>query len=298
MRLVIPAAAWLLFLLSARPACAQRDSVAASIPRISGLSAALLAGERAVNEPHKLLIYLNEEGRRVPTAEQAFRHIEVSFRDSASGSVRVYYPSGKLFKITPYAHLRLGVRHGVESTWSEEGKMRTQQEYYGGKQQGEFYAYYPDGTTVARHLHFESNMLQSIECFGRDGKPKNCAVAEVLPQYRGGWAALAGDLERNFVYPADDLRAGRGGTLRLLIQVDAAGKVQGVGVHNAPSETLREAMLAAASKLTDFRQPGTQDKVPVPVKVLLAVELAVKKSGKGTARVSDFPMGVFPAYWP
>ncbi len=99
----------------------------------------MLASERIINEPHKVNIYLDNEGEQVPEGQAYFRRIEVSFRDSVSGSVRIYYHSGKLYSNTLYAHIRSGLRHGVETLWSESGKMIGRTEFVGGIAQEVFY---------------------------------------------------------------------------------------------------------------------------------------------------------------
>jgi hypothetical protein len=156
-----------------RPAWAQKDSSAAAIPGIAGLSAAMLAAERIVNEPHRLTIYLDGKGERVTANASYFRRIEVYFRDSASGTVRVYYPSGKLYGITPYAHMRSGLRHGIETIWRENGKLLTRTEFVRGLAQ-EIVTYHPNGQVASRIAKGPQGLI--TEAFDSLGRPGYYAV--------------------------------------------------------------------------------------------------------------------------
>jgi hypothetical protein len=151
-------------ILLAQPARAQADSLAVPIPKVGGLTASMLAAGRIANEPHKLTIYLAKDGHQIPAEGDVFRRIEVSFRDSASGTVRVFYPSGKVYSITPYAHIRRGLRHGIETTWSESGKLITRTEFVSGLPR-ELVSYYPNGQIRDRVVQDQESLL--MESFVR-----------------------------------------------------------------------------------------------------------------------------------
>lgn len=155
--------------LLARPAAAQTDSLTSSIPKIGGLTAAMLAAGRIANEPHKRIFYLDKNGEEMTANDDAVCRMEVFFRDSTSGTVRVFYPSGKLYCITPYAHLRSGLRHGIETTWSERGKMMTRTEFVGGMAR-EVVRYHPNGQVASRLTKGpESLKIEAFDSLGRPG---------------------------------------------------------------------------------------------------------------------------------
>jgi hypothetical protein len=155
--------------LLARPVAAQTDSLASPVPKIGGLTAAMMASGRIANEPHKRIFYLDKAGEEVSANDDAVCRMEVFFRDSTSGTVRVFYPSGKLYCITPYAHLRSGLRHGIETTWSESGKMMTRTEFVGGLAR-EVVRYHPNGQVASRLTKGpESLKIESFDSLGRPG---------------------------------------------------------------------------------------------------------------------------------
>ena len=135
---------------------------------IGGMLPYLLTKEPAVNAPHKQVVYLNEGG--TPVAEsQAFRRIEVSYRDSISGVVRLYYPSGKLYKSTLYANLQSEIKHGVETMWRENGQLLARIEFFAGLAT-DITSYYPTGQ-IQSHVQKlpEGLKTEMFDSLGRRG---------------------------------------------------------------------------------------------------------------------------------
>lgn len=135
---------------------------------IGGMLHFLLEKEPSVNAPHKLVFYLNEGGTPVAEA-QAFRRIEVSCRDSTTGVVRLYYPSGKLYKSTLYANLVNEVKHGVETMWSEKGQLLMRTTFFAGLA-NDIISYYPNGS-IQSHMQKSPEGLktESFDSLGRRG---------------------------------------------------------------------------------------------------------------------------------
>ncbi|MBO2011149.1 toxin-antitoxin system YwqK family antitoxin [Hymenobacter negativus] len=135
---------------------------------IGGMLPFLLKKEPAESAPHKLVFYLNEGG--TPVAEgQAFRRVEVSYRDSVVGVVRLYYPSGKLYKSTPYANLANEIKHGVETMWSEKGQLMARTEFFANLAVA-ITSYYPNGK-VQSHVQKLPDGLKTefFDSLGRRG---------------------------------------------------------------------------------------------------------------------------------
>ena len=153
---------------------------------IGGMLPFLLEKEPSVNSPHKLTIYLNEGGTPVAEA-QAFRRVEVSFRDSAAGVVRLYYPSGKLYKSTPYANLAHEIKHGVETMWSENGQLLMRTEFFAGLAK-EITAYYPNGQLRSHTQKLPDGLkVEAFDSLGRRGHyelPPHIGSSErLVPQW-------------------------------------------------------------------------------------------------------------------
>jgi len=95
--------------------------------------------------PYKTTEYLGEYGQKLPGAEGAHHRIERTFRDSLSGTERVYNAAGKLLEITPYADMAHLIKIGPRTTFYETGQLRTKDDYVGANRNGEFLVYYPEG---------------------------------------------------------------------------------------------------------------------------------------------------------
>ncbi|MDO7849292.1 hypothetical protein Q5H92_23210 [Hymenobacter sp. M29] len=123
--------------------------------------------------PRKVTLYLTASGEQLPAPEGADHRAEVTLRDSVSGTMREYYPSGKLWRIVPMAHVGLGLRHGVAMSYDEGGKLRKREEYVGGHRQGEVQIFDATGT-LSRTKVYSQDKLVSQQCFTPTGQPREC----------------------------------------------------------------------------------------------------------------------------
>lgn len=281
--------------LLAGTGAANAQGLAPTVPVLPGTTVRELASSRAANEPRKQVFYVVGPGKLSPTPTGNSARVEFSFRDSVSGSIRQYYPSGKLSHAVNLAHIRRGIKHGVETTWSEAGQMLTRQEFQAGQAEGDFTAHFPDGK-VERRIAYHQNHIVSIECFNRKGEPKNCISEEVPPEYAGGAEGLATDLRKLIHYPEMDLRDGREGKLMVNFGVDATGKIGAVRILNSPSQAMYDAVVTGLLAAKRFRKPGLQENQAVPVTMMLEVGFEKRKSGKGVVSVIASEHGFFPPY--
>jgi protein TonB len=232
------------------------------------------ADARPAPVPHKSIVYFGANGQILPSAEGAEHREEITFRDSVSGTVRIYFSSGKIRRIVPYAHLTQGIEHGVETTWYETGQMQTREEYVAGQREGQLLAYYPTGILKRRET-YAGGQRTAGELFGPDGQPRAFAEEQELPVYPGPESALAQDLSRAVRYPTAALNKRVQGTVFVNFTVNQTGLVQDAQVAKSDSPLLNAAALAAVRKLKPFR-PGRKDGEPVSTPYTIPVKFTLR----------------------
>jgi hypothetical protein len=228
--------------------------------------------------PRKVTIYLAADGGQLPSAEGADHRAEITMRDSVSGLLKEYYPSGKLWKIVPYAHVGRGIRHGVEMSYDESGQLRRRQEFVAGMRQGELQVFDGKGT-VSRTTTFDHDKPVAQQCFTPAGQAKECKTEKMLPEYPGGTAGLITAITQATVMPHDELAKWGFGTVLLKFVVDANATIVGATVVEAPSPAMGQAALAALGRIKPFLAPGRVDEEPRAVLYSLPIKLGHPASG-------------------
>lgn len=253
----------------------------------------LSQGQAITNGPRKVTIYLSSAGQQLHTAAGSDHRAEITMRDSVSGMMREYYPSGKLWRIIPFANVGLGIRHGVAMSYDEAGKLRKREDYLAGHRQGEVQVYEADGT-LSRTIVFDHDKRISQQCFTAAGQLKDCQVKKVLPQYPGGIEGLVADIEKAAVLPIEDVANKRFGTVVIKLIVDAHVNILGataVDVGNTvlypPSAAMQAAVIEAVGKIQRFTAPGEIDEQPTAVLYVLPIRLGQPASGNTIVWSSD-----------
>lgn len=196
---------------------------------------------------------------------------ETTLRDSLSGVMRVYYPSGKLRQYVPFADVYRGIRFGTLTTWYEDGQMCTKEDYVRGVRHGDLLTYYPDGT-LKRRDHYENGFCGIGNCYGPDGNPVQYFGYEQLPLYPGGEAELVKELNKALHLTAEEVHSMRRDnhqinkiTLSGLLQVDVElavspeGHIMDARVVHSTAQYLNGAALRAVAKLKWQFVPGRRD---------------------------------------
>ena len=244
------------------------------------LGAVLLLAGPAVGQIHptyplKTTEYIGEYGQKLPSAEGAHHRIERTFRDSLSGTERVYNAAGKLLEITPYADMVHQVKLGPRTTYYETGQLHTKDDYVGAKRNGEFVVYYPEGQ-VKRRETYVANERSSEACFARDGSAVPYYPYEVMPVYeRGGQDEIVRAVQLNTRYPVQALRNQEQGRVFVSFSVNEVGKVENVQVVKGVSPSLDAETIAAVHKLKAFT-PGRLDGEPVSVSYTVPITYMIR----------------------
>jgi protein TonB len=225
--------------------------------------------------PYKTTEYWSADGEKLPGPEGAKRRLEYTYRDSLSGTVRTYSEAGKLYSITPYAHIRKKIKLGPETTYYESGELRTKQGYVGNKREGEFVVYYPDGK-LKRREQYENDVRTAAECLDHDGKPVEFFEFEVMPTYQGqGLNAMVTAIMRNVRYPKEALMKQTQGRVYVSFDIGTTGEVQQAHVVKGVSPALDAEALRAVNALHGCT-PGRFDGELVPVSFTVPVTFRIQ----------------------
>ncbi|SFP87811.1 energy transducer TonB [Hymenobacter arizonensis] len=232
------------------------------------------AAQTAPAYPYRTVTYLAPGGAVLPGPEGAkFRKEEV-FRDSLSGSVRLYDAAGNLKESTPYADIKHQIMLGPHTTFYDNGNVRTKIDFVGNKRQGELLVYYPEGK-LKRKETYEADQRKTGECFAPDGSVVAYFPYEVMPSYKGGGTeAFVRAIQMNVRYPAEALRAQTQGRVFVAFTVAASGQVENIKIVKGVSDALDAATIAAVKKLTGVT-PGKVDGEPVAVHLTVPITYTI-----------------------
>jgi protein TonB len=260
---------------------------------ILGVGLLVFSSAKAQTEPaafpKKTTEYFDVGDKKLPSAEGADHRVETTYRDSATGTVRVYYPSGKVKAIRPYGNMRYKVLHGTVTTWYETGQMHTKEDYVAGKRNGELLVYYADGK-VRRRDQFEKDQHTAGECFGPDGQPVTYFDYTQMPVYPGSEGSNAGIVQAiasHVRYPKEALMAQLKARIFIAFDVNKQGRVQNIRIpegsrmtsvpakHLLALSKMEEAVISSAKQLAVFT-PGMQDGEPMTVSYTVPVTFDIK----------------------
>ena len=239
----------------------------------------LLAGSAVAQSrpiyPHKTTEYFGEYGQKLPSSEGAHHRIDRTFRDSLSGTERIYNAVGKLLEIIPYADMVHQVMLGPRTTYYETGQLHIKDDYVGAKRNGELVVYYPEGQLKRRETYVAGERKSSA-CFAKDGSPVPYYPFEVMPVYeRGGQEEIVRAVQLNTRYPVQALRNQEQGRVFVTFTVSANGDVGNVHVVKGASLSLDEETVAAVRKLKRFT-PGRLDGEAVAVSFTVPINYAIQ----------------------
>lgn len=228
--------------------------------------------------PATRTLYISATGRFLPTADSADHREEMVYHDSTGGTVRVYYPSGKLRRVVPYLDFARGIQYGAECGFYETGEIKSRYEYGPAGPVGPAVQYYRNGQVRLRTSPPNAEYPKGLsEVFRPDGQllvlPRE---QQQLPTLHGGGpAVILAAIQRQVRYPAEALRSGVTGKVFVAFLVDDAGFVRHVRVLKSPSPLLNGAVLQAVAALGRLT-PGAMAGEPVEVSFTLPVTFAIR----------------------
>ena len=239
--------------------------------------ASLAFAQSSPTYPQKQTMYLGTDGAVVADPKSAHHRLDITFRDSVSGSIREYDATGKLTEITPYADIDHLVKLGPKTTYYLTGQMRTKEDFVGNKRQGQYLMFSPEGKLKRRET-YAADVRIGGECFNIDGQQVPFFEYEVMPSYKGGGTdQMMRAIYQNIRYPYSSLRFEDQGRIFVSFRVTETGGVDEVSIVRGVSDALDRAVLAAVRKLSGFT-PGMRDGQPVSVSFTLPITFKIEGS--------------------
>jgi hypothetical protein len=236
--------------------------------------------------PRKVTIYLTADGKQLPTADGADHQAEITMRDSVAGRMREYYPSGKLWRVIPLAHVSLGIRHGVVMTYDEAGKLRKREDFVAGQRQGELQLFDANGT-LSRTMVYDKGKRVSQQCFTPAGQLQDCQVDKQMPVYPNGMIGLIKAIEKVAVLPTEEVSTHGAGIVFIKLVLDSHATIVAATVVKAPTINMGQAVLDAVKRIPPFQAPGLVDQEPVPILYALPIKIGTPANGWNMSNAYD-----------
>ena len=215
----------------------------------------------------------------LPNSTGAHYRRETTYRDSVSGTVREYWPSGQLRSSIAYEHIQKNIVHGPCESWHDNGQLATHEDYVHGQLSGERRFYFADGQ-LKRYEQYQDGQRTIGECYTKQGQPVAFSEYEVLPVYPEGLGderAIVAAISRCIHYPADALVKGAQGQVFVKFIVTSAGQIDKVEVVKGVFPSLDAETVRAVRQLQPFK-PGSQDGAPVAFSFTVPVSYSIAQS--------------------
>ena len=229
--------------------------------------------------PPERIFHYSVKGRLLKSADGADHREEFVYHDSIGGTLRVYYPSGKLRRTTSYLHFKHGIKYGLEAGFYETGEIKSRRAFQ-VQQVGPFEQFYRNGKVRIRvplGNGPDGNPLPA-ELFLPDGKPAPAAgfVNEKMPLLNGvGNQAIIAAVQRRTRYPVEALRNQLTGTVLVGFIVDDAGFIRDAHIELTPSPVFNATVLDAVRALGRLT-PGEVDGDTVEVSFMVPITFSIQ----------------------
>lgn len=233
--------------------------------------------------PPTVTLYYNAKGHRQATAEGADHREELVYRDSAGGTARVYYPSGKVRRLVPYAHFAYGLRQGSEMSFYETGELKSRCEYQLNAPLSPCLQYYRTGGVRWRMPVQEvaATAEPRGECLMPDGTPATAEFlkSEKMPAMLNGRnatpQAVVEFVQRRVKFPMEALQRQISGRVVVGFIVDDAGFVRNVHIVSSVASVYNATVLQAVGELGRFT-PGEMGGVTVDVSYQIPITFSIQ----------------------
>ncbi|GAB3726756.1 hypothetical protein GCM10027594_08570 [Hymenobacter agri] len=197
--------------------------------------------------------------------------VETTLRDSASGVMRVFYPSGRLRQYVPFKDVYRGIRYGTVTTWYENGQLAAREEYVQGIRHGELLTYYPDGR-LKRRDHYKQGVCGIGSCYAPNGQPVPYFSYEQLPLYPGGKEQLIKELNKAVRFNRREYQALRQDSEKIQVNmlgvpqhvevelvISPEGRIAEARIVNSPADYLSAPALRAVAAIRRPFVPAHRD---------------------------------------
>ncbi|GAA4498689.1 hypothetical protein GCM10023172_16120 [Hymenobacter ginsengisoli] len=203
---------------------------------------------------------------------------EVLILDNANSLQRVFYPSGHLKEYAPYSDWATASRHGLVTTWFDNGQLQSRQLFMQGQRTGALSVYYETGA-LKRQTDFVAGNEQIGTCFDPEGRPVAYFPYEQLPLYPGGMAQLGKEITKALRLPQQISEVTPSvffgpRLVDVLLYIAEDGSIQTARVVRSSLPAIFDkAVLAAIAKLSRRFSPARRDGQLVPSNYYLPISL-------------------------
>lgn len=144
-------------------------------------------------------IYLNIKKQEVLKTDAVYYKIHKPTSKQSPFYYRIYLLSGKLKFETVYKNSKKQqkIKH---SAWYDSGELYLEINYKKDKVDGEFLAFYENGSLKRKDLYKKGKLLEG-NCWGQDGNPIPYFKYEQQPKFQGGWKEFISYLKNNISNP-------------------------------------------------------------------------------------------------
>ncbi len=182
-----------------------------------------------------------------------------------------FYPSGKVEKLIAYDSLGKGV--GKYTGYYEDGTINQTGTYMRGERKDDVWKYYyPDGK-VSFVETFLADSLIAVQCFDKDGTPKNTCKVNEMPEFPG-------DLQK---YLAQNIRWPRGLEFKdtnvakvvATFKIDKEGNIKDIRIVRYIAKAFDNEVLRVIQKMPQWK-PGKKYGEPVETQYTLPISFRVQ----------------------
>lgn len=229
-----------------------------------------LAWAQTAGHSDTVVTYLDDKYSPVAGLQGATYRRKAVLTDSLAGVAYTYSLDGWLVERQEYADVNSQIADGLDEEYHPQSKqLKTVCHFKQDKLEGELLSYYPNGR-LKRREQYKAYVSQGGKCFDKAGKPMPFVPYIVLPEFRGGTAALMRFIGANLTYPLVALRADLEGRVFVTFIVDERGKVKNAKVVEPGHPSLDEEALRVVNLLPNW-QPGRKEGVVKEVSFTLPI---------------------------
>jgi TonB family protein len=201
------------------------------------------------------------------------------------------------YRVATYRDSYLEKRHGTSITYFANGKVRSKEDFYANVHEGPSWVYYESGN-ILMERNYENDKVTDLKQYYLNGKVKriekyafgkltkgNCYTTEgkdsvftpyeQMPEYVGGFGALAKFLSKNIIYPASAKSRGIDGRVIVQFVVTGNGGITNVKLISGIGGGCDEEAIRVVNIMPKWI-PGKEDGKPVSIYFNLPVVFVSK----------------------
>lgn len=218
-------------------------------------------------------LYFDSEWKEVDLENHPdfFRVITQNNEDPDRALVRDYFISGQVRGEKHYSDYEEKKLDKVVRRWDEGGNLLFEADYKKGRRHGILSTYWENGE-MRRRDHYKRGKFKEGTCWNAEGEEIEYFPYEVRPEFPGGKRALIEHIKTNI----QDPKPGRKGQSRVVVsfKINPEGAIEGVEILEG-EEIYRWAAFKVVADMPKW-EPGKIDGEPVTVRYSLPLVFGKK----------------------